>query len=805
MRETAPNKPQKTKAVWQKDQVLKDFSIACQSRFASLIGRKEVLSGKAKFGIFGDGKEVAQVAMARAFQKGDWRSGYYRDQTVMMALGELTLKQFFAQLFADTDVTNEPASAGRQMNNHFGTRLIGESGEWLDQLAQPNTSSDISPTAGQMARLVGLGYASKLYRQNQRLHGANKFSRTGHEIAFGTIGNASTAEGLFWEAMNACGVLQVPVLMSVWDDAYGISVHAKYQTTKESISKIMAGFDYDKELKGIAIHVVKGWDYEQLVMTYNTAAENCRREHIPQLVHVIEMTQPQGHSTSGSHERYKSKDRLKWEEDFDCISRFRTWILEQKLATESDLTEIENAAQKDAEKAKAAAWEEYLKPLETERGEALSLLTKLATTTGRQDLCDKTSQELQRLPTLYRRNIQSGLKRLLFQLADIDHDLKMPLIRFIERYETINQRRYSSHLMSETSKSPLLANDIEPIYSSQSEKVDGRQVIQRFFEKAIERDPRIFICGEDVGQLGGVNLEFEGLQEKFGDLHVTDTGIREATILGQGIGAAMRGLRPIADIQYLDYLLYCFQGMSDDLATIHYRSAGGQIAPVIVRTKGHRLEGIWHTGSPMGTIIHGIRGMHVCVPRNMVQAAGMYNTLLKGDDPALVIEVLSGYRLKETLPDNIGDYTVQLGVPEVLNEGTDITLVTYGACVRIAQEAIKLLEQAGISVELIDVQTLLPFDRFHKIKDSLAKTNALLCLDEDVPGGAAAFMLQQIVEEQKAYELLDAAPRTLSAKPHRAAYASDGDYYSKPNPEDIFELVYEMMLERAPSRFHPLR
>lgn len=805
MRETASSKPQKSKVLWQKDQVLKDFSIACQSRFASLIGRKEVLSGKAKFGIFGDGKEVAQVAMARAFQKGDWRSGYYRDQTVMMALGELTLKQFFAQLFADTDVNNEPASAGRQMNNHFGTRLIGENGEWLDQLAQPNTSSDISPTAGQMARLVGLGYASKLYRQNKRLHGANKFSRTGNEIAFGTIGNASTAEGLFWEAMNACGVLQVPVLMSVWDDAYGISVHAKHQTTKESISKIMAGFDYENELKGIAIHVVKGWDYEQLVMTYNAAAEDCRREHIPQLVHVIEMTQPQGHSTSGSHERYKSKDRLKWEEDFDCISRFRTWILEQKLATESELTEIESAAQKDAETAKAAAWEDYLRPLETERGEALSLLTKLASTTGRQDLCDKTSQELQRLPTLYRRNIQSGLKRLLFQLSDIDHDLKIPLIRFVERYETINQRRYSSHLMSETSKSPLLVNDIEPIYSSQSEKVDGRQVIQRFFEKAIERDPRIFICGEDVGQLGGVNLEFEGLQEKFGDLHVTDTGIREATILGQGIGAAMRGLRPIADIQYLDYLLYCFQGMSDDLATMHYRSAGGQIAPVIVRTKGHRLEGIWHTGSPMGTIIHGIRGMHVCVPRNMVQAAGMYNTLLKGDDPALVIEVLSGYRLKETLPDNIGDYTVQLGVPEVLSEGTDITLVTYGACVRIAQEAIKLLEQAGISVELIDVQTLLPFDRFHKIKDSVAKTNALLCLDEDVPGGAAAFMLQQIIEEQKAYDYLDAAPRTLTAKPHRAAYASDGDYYSKPNPEDVFELVYEMMLERNPSRFHPLR
>jgi len=790
---------------WNKDQVLKDFTIACQSRYASLLGRKEVLGGKAKFGIFGDGKELAQVAMARAFQKGDWRSGYYRDQTVMMALGELSLKQFFAQLFADTDVKNEPASGGRQMNNHFGTRLISETGEWLDQLAQPNTSSDISPTAGQMARLVGLGYASKLYRENKRLHGANKFSRTGNEIAFGTIGNASTAEGLFWEAMNACGVLQVPVLMSVWDDAYGISVHAKYQTTKESISKIMAGFNYEKELKGIAIHVVKGWDYEQLMRAYQAAADACRRDHIPQLVHVIEMTQPQGHSTSGSHERYKSKERLKWEDDFDCISRFRTWIIDRKLATEKELAVIEAEAQKEAETAKNDAWEEYLRPLETERKEALALLESLASKTGRQDLCMKTSQELQRSPTLFRRNIQSGLKRLLFQMSDIEQDTKLSLIRFIERYEAINQRRYSSHLMSETANSPLLVTDAPPTYSASSEKVDGRQVIQRFFEKAITRDPRIFICGEDVGQLGGVNLEFEGLQEKFGELHITDTGIREATILGQGIGAAMRGLRPIADIQYLDYLLYCFQGMSDDLATLHYRSTGGQIAPVIVRTKGHRLEGIWHTGSPMGTIINGIRGMHVCVPRNMVQAAGMYNTLLKGDDPALVIEVLNGYRLKETMPDNIGDYTIPLGVPEILSAGTDVTLVTYGACVRVAQDAMKLLEAVGISIELIDAQTLLPFDRFHKIKESVAKTNALVCMDEDVPGGAAAYMLQQILEDQKAYELLDAAPRTLSAKAHRSAYASDGDYYSKPNSEDVFELIYEMMRERSPSRFNPLR
>jgi 2-oxoisovalerate dehydrogenase E1 component len=797
--------PKSTHSAWNKDQVLKDFAIICQSRQASLLGRKEVLSGKAKFGIFGDGKELAQVAMARVFQKGDWRSGYYRDQTVMMALGELSTRQFFAQLFADTNIKNEPASAGRQMNNHFSTRLLDENGEWLDQLAQPNTSSDISPTGGQMARLVGLAYASKLFRNNKRLSSMGNFSKSGNEIAFGTIGNASTSEGLFWEAMNAAGVLQIPMLMSVWDDEFGISVHAKYQTTKQSISKIMVGFDYEKDLKGIAIHVVKGWDYPALIQTYERAAKACREDHIPQLVHVIEMTQPQGHSTSGSHERYKSKDRLKWEDDFDCVSRMKNWILEQKLATSANLAQIEEDAISSVESAKNEAWNDYIKPLEQERDEAIGVLEKVGFQTGRTELCAKLSQELKRQPVLFRRNIQSSLKRALFQMTDIQQEEKIPLIRHIERYETFNQRRYSSHLLSETNRSALAVTDVPPTFSEQSEKVDGRQIIQKFFEKAIKRDPRIFICGEDVGQLGGVNLEFEGLQETFGDLHVTDTGIREATIFGQGIGAAMRGLRPIADIQYLDYLLYCFQGMSDDLATLHYRSAGGQIAPVIVRTKGHRLEGIWHTGSPMGTIIHGIRGVHVCVPRNMTQAAGMYNTLLRSDDPALVIEVLNGYRQKETVPDNIGEYTVPLGVPEILQEGSDVTLVTYGACVRIAQEGMKLLKAAGISVELIDVQTLLPFDRFSKIRDSLAKTNALVCLDEDVPGGASAYMLQQIIEGQKAYELLDAAPRTLAAKPHRAAYASDGDYYSKPNAEDLFELIYGMMEERDPTRFPPIR
>jgi pyruvate/2-oxoglutarate/acetoin dehydrogenase E1 component/TPP-dependent pyruvate/acetoin dehydrogenase alpha subunit len=792
-------------ADWNTADVLRDYEIICLSRQASLLGRKEVLSGKAKFGIFGDGKELAQVAMARVFNKGDWRSGYYRDQTVMMALDQLTTKQFFAQLFADTNVKNDPASAGRQMNNHFSTRLLDDNGEWLDQLAQPNTSSDISPTGGQMARLVGLAYASKLYRENKRLHPYSRFSKTGNEIAFGTIGNASTSEGLFWEAMNAAGVLQIPMLMSVWDDDFGISVHARYQTTKQSISKIMAGFGFEKDLNGITIHTVKGWDYPALIETYRKAAEQCRTHHIPQLVHVIEMTQPQGHSTSGSHERYKSKDRLKWEDDFDCIARMKSWILAQKIATESQLDKIERDTAARVETSKSEAWDDYVKPLEAERDEAVQLLRDFGGKVNREELCQKLAQELMRQPTLFRRNIQSTLKRALFQMTDLSQDEKRPLIRYIERFETFNQRRYSSHLMSETARSALSVHPVAPTYSATSEKVDGRQVIQKFFDNAIARDPRIFICGEDVGQLGGVNLEFEGLQEKFGELHVTDTGIREATIFGQGLGAAMRGLRPVADIQYLDYLLYCFQGMSDDLATLHYRSAGGQIAPVIVRTKGHRLEGIWHTGSPMGTIIHGIRGMHVCVPRNMTQAAGMYNTLLKSDDPALVIEVLNGYRQKEVLPDNTGEYTVALGVPEILQEGGDVTLVTYGACVRVAQEALKLLENAGISVELIDAQTLLPFDRFGKIRESVAKTNALVCLDEDVPGGASAYMLQQIVEEQKAYELLDSAPRTLSAKPHRAAYASDGDYYSKPNAEDIFELIYSMMNERNPEKFPSLR
>ncbi|MCX6119604.1 MAG: thiamine pyrophosphate-dependent enzyme [Proteobacteria bacterium] len=788
-----------------KDQALNDYKTAFISREVSLLGRREVLSGKAKFGIFGDGKEIAQVAMARAFKAGDWRAGYYRDQTFMMAIGGLTVTQFFAQLFADTSLERDPHSGGRQMNNHPATRYMNEYGEWLNQLSTKNTSSDISPTGGQMPRVLGLAYASKIYRENSRLNDNKKFSDGGREIAFGTIGNASTSEGLFWETMNAAGVLQVPLLMSVWDDGYGISVPSRYQTTKESISKVLAGFEYEEGKGGFKIFEVKGWDYPSLLKVYLEAERHCRSSHIPCLIHVTEVTQPQGHSTSGSHERYKSTQRLEWEKDFDGLTRMRSWMVQSKLASISEIEKLEKDAIDFVDSQKSIAWNDYITPIEKERAEAIEVLSKLGRSTGEEELCAGIAAELKKVPSLFRRNIQSSLKKAQFQLGHISTDKKLEFLRYLDRYADVNQKKYSKFLFNEGPHSPLLVKSVNPIYSDKSEKVDGRQIIQKFFDKLLQDDPRVFVCGEDIGQLGGVNLEFEGLQEKHGSHRVTDTGIREATIFGQCFGAAMRGLRPVADIQYLDYLLYCFQGMSDDLATLHYRTAGGQSAPLIVRTKGHRLEGIWHTGSPMGMIINGIRGVHVCVPRNMTQAAGMYRTLFNGDDPALVIEVLSGYRLKETLPDNIGEYTVPLGVPEIIREGSDVTLVTYGASVRVAQEGMKLLENVGISVELIDVQTLLPFDLNSSIVKSLAKTNALVCLDEDVPGGASAFMLQQIVEVQKGYEHLDCTPKTLTAKDHRAAYASDGDYYSKPNPEDVFETIYDLMSERNPARWPNLK
>ncbi|SME96535.1 alpha-ketoacid dehydrogenase subunit alpha/beta [Pseudobacteriovorax antillogorgiicola] len=783
-----------------KEQVLEDYKTAFMSREASLIGRKEVLSGKAKFGIFGDGKEVAQVAMARYFQKGDWRSGYYRDQTFMFALGAATIRQFFAQLYADTDLEREPHSGGRQMNSHFASRSLDERGQWVNQLEQYNTSSDASPTACQMARLVGLGYASKLYRQHPNLDGTG-FSNQGREIAFGTIGNASTSEGVFWECFNAAGVLEIPVVISVWDDEYGISVPAKFQTTKESISKICSGFEKEQNTNGYNILVAKGWDYQELIHAYRDATAAARDHHIPALVHVIEMTQPQGHSTSGSHERYKSKDRLEYESSLDCLVKMREWILDQGMASQGELDQLEAESKAFVQKERKAAWEDYLSPIQTEKQMFLDAFKEIETEHPELPSVASVSKALERNPIVNRKNNIAAARQILLSAREQSSSSLEKLRSLLDEQFDENSQRYNSKLFVDEEHSPLQEIGTEAIFSDASEKVDGRQVIQKIFDIHLSEDPRLFIIGEDVGKLGGVNLEFDGLSDKHGEHRVTDTGIREATILGQGIGAALRGLKPIVDIQYLDYLLYAFQVASDDLASLHYRTAGGQVAPVIMRTKGHRLEGIWHTGSPIGMILHGLRGIHVCVPRNMVQAAGLYNTLLAYDDPALVIEVLNSYRLKERIPDNLKDYKVPLGVPEVLHEGHDITLVTYGACINIAKEAVSRLDQLGISVELIDPQTLLPFDRFGKIGDSIAKTNCVLFLDEDVPGGATSYMMQQVLEQQQAYDNLDAPPRTLTAKAHRSPYGSDGDYFTKPSIEDVVETIYDMMHEREPARF----
>jgi pyruvate/2-oxoglutarate/acetoin dehydrogenase E1 component/TPP-dependent pyruvate/acetoin dehydrogenase alpha subunit len=797
-------------------EIIEDYRVCFMSRQASLIGRKEVLTGKAKFGIFGDGKEVAQVAMARAFRRGDWRSGYYRDQTFMMAIGSLTVKQFFAQLYADTNLEHEPASGGRQMNSHFSTRYISAEGAWLNQLKMMNSSADMSPTAGQMARSVGIAYASKLYRQNKNLKNSSQFSAEGNEVSFVTIGNASTAEGVFWESLNAAAAMQVPLAISVWDDGFGISVPNKYQMAKESISAIASGFarDLDKpHLNGIDLYVVKGWDYPTLVETYSKGIEKTRKEHVPALFHIVDLTQPQGHSTSGSHERYKSKERMAFEENEDCLRKMRDWMIKTGVSTAGALDALEKEGLNFVEKQRAEAWEDYLSPIENDRRELLNIYEMILGDLGDEapelhKTISDTVVQLKRAPSLMRRVVMSSARRALFQLRQVNAAGKEALKTFVKRYQNEIQERYSKWLWSETGRSPLKVQEVKARYTSAKTSaapspaaIPGNEVIQACFDKLMGRDPRIFVIGEDVGQLGGVNQEFKGLQEKYGEVCITDTGIREATILGQGIGAAMRGLRPVVDIQYLDYLLYCFQLLSDDLATLHYRSAGGQIAPVVIRTKGHRLEGIWHTGSPLGTIINGMRGIHVCVPRNMVQAAGMYNTLFKGDDPGLVIEVLNGYRIREDVPENLADFTVPLGVPEVIRVGSDLTIVTYGACVRLAEEAANFLMDQGIDCEIIDVQTLLPFDRFHIIGSSIEKTNAVIFFDEDVPGGASAFMMQQVLERQQAYDCLDAPPATLTAKPHRSAYASDGDYWCKPNVEDLIEAAYNLMHERNPGRF----
>lgn len=782
---------------WDNETVLHDYKIAYTSRQASLLGRKEVLNGRAKFGIFGDGKELPQLAMARFFNKGDWRAGYYRDQTFMLAAGMTSVSELFAQLYADPDLDREPSSGGRQMNAHFSTRYVDRQGRWLNQTELKNSSADISPTAAQMPRLLGLAYASKLYRT--WTSSGESFSVRGNELAFGTIGNASTSEGLFWESVNAAAVLQVPMLISVWDDGYGISVPNRYQTAKGSISEAVRGFQSEREQEGFDLYTVCGYDYLQLMLTYQTAAQKCRRTHKPCLIHVLDLTQPQGHSTSGSHERYKSKERLQYEESIDGLKKFREWILEKGVVSLDELDTIEKELEREVESARKEAWHDYQCPIDEEKKAALVHIENLV---QKLPALEKVSSQLRSTGSFFRRQVQSALEQAVFLARNLPMDEKRALLQHLFSYRRENSRRYNTHLYSEF-KSPLRAVS-KPARFDTKVSLDGRQIIQKFFEKKLAEDPRIFILGEDVGRLGGVNLEFEGLQELYGEWKVTDTGIREATILGQGFGAAMRGLRPIVDIQYLDYVLYALQGLSDDVATLSYRTVGGQLAPVIIRTKGHRLEGIWHTGSPMGMLLGSVRGLHLCVPRNATQAVGMYQTLLEGDDPALVIEVLNGYRLKEVLPSNLGEYSVPLGVCEILLHGKDLTIVTYGSCVRIAEEAAKELEGMGISIELIDVQTLLPFDRDHAIRLSLEKTHAVIFLDEDYSGGASAYMLQKVLVEQGAYDLLDAPPVTLSAKDHRSAYGSDGDFFSKPQVEDIVHAGYGLMRERYSRDFPSL-
>ena len=757
--------------------------------------------GKAKFGIFGDGKEVAQLAMAKVFRDGDHRAGYYRDQTFMFAIGELTLLQYFAQLYAHPDVEADPASAGRLMNGHFATRMLDENGAFKNLTKSKNSSADISPTAAQMPRLLGLAYASKLFRNNPGLATYKELSNNGNEVAFGTIGNASTSEGMFFETINAAGVLQVPMLVSVWDDEYGISVPNEYQTTKGNISKILSGFQRNGSEKGYEIYIANGWDYTGLCNIYEQAEKVCREEHVPVIVHVVEMTQPQGHSTSGSHERYKSKERLTWEANHDCIKKFREWIIDQGISSQEELSEIEKQAKATAKLAKEQAWKAFNSGMQRDQ----ALLDKILEEASADFVqVGEIRNELKRTINPLRMDSMVAAKKAKRILATNSHPLKDVLADWIKRIEKDNEDRFSSHLFSNSQWSASKINHVPAAYSEKSPLVDGREVLRACFDAALQRDPKVLAFGEDVGQIGDVNQGFAGLQAKFGSDRVTDTGIRECTIVGQGIGAALRGLRPIAEIQYLDYLLYALQILSDDLACLQYRTKGGQKAPVIIRTRGHRLEGVWHAGSPMGMVLNAIRGIHVLVPRDMTQAAGFYNTLLQSDDPALVIECLNGYRLKERLPDNIGEFTLPLGICEVLREGTDLTVVTYGSMCRIVMTAAEELQQAGISVEVIDVQSLLPFDINHVITNSIKKTNHIIFMDEDVPGGATAFMMQQVIEGQGSFQYLDSPPLTLTAKEHRPAYGSDGDYFSKPNQEDVYDKIYVMMSDADPERFPPL-
>ncbi len=785
------------------EEIIIDYRLAYRSRQASQIGRREVLSGKAKFGIFGDGKELSQLAMAHVFKNGDFRSGYYRDQTFMFATGMATIQELFAQLYANPDLEAEPSSGGRMMNAHFATRSLNPDGSWKNLTAQPNSTGDISPTGSQMPRVVGLAYASKLYRQLPSLHQYTEFSNNGNEVAFATIGNASCAEGLFWESVNAIGVLRCPVIITIYDDGYGISVANKSQVAKENISELLMGFRRPPGecCDGFDIYTVKGWDYLALIETYQKAIRVAREEHMPSIVHVTELTQPFGHSTSGSHERYKSKERLAWEHEFDCIKKFREWIIGQKLLTSEEMDRFEKEDQRTVEADRKRAWEDYINPILSEHSQVIELIDRLTQSSKHLDELGEIKGKLTNVAVPVRRDVMSAVMEVLIKLRDEESPAKDALIEWKKKQEQISQDRYASHLHSHSIESALNVPEVKPVYSENSPLLYGYEVINAFFDSALAREPRLIAFGEDVGRMGDVNQGMKGMQEKYGELRVSDTGIREATILGQAIGMASRGLHPIAEIQYLDYLLFSLQLMSDDLATQLWRTRGGQKAPVIVRTRGHRLEGVWHSGSPMAGIIHLLRGMYVLVPRNFTQAAGLYNTMLHSDEPALLVEVLNGYRLKERLPDNIGEMTVPLGVPEILRPGSDVTLVTYGACCRIALDAAEKLSSVGISTEVIDVQTLLPFDIHGIILESLKKTGHIIFVDEDVPGGTTAYMLQEVIEKQGGYYWLDSIPRTLPGAEHRPAYGSDGDYWSKPNTDTIFDEIYKLMHEVSPNDY----
>jgi Pyruvate/2-oxoglutarate dehydrogenase complex, dehydrogenase (E1) component, eukaryotic type, beta subunit len=790
-----------------KESILADFRMANLSRDLSVIGRREVLTGKAKFGIFGDGKEIIQLAMAKQFRNGDWRSGYYRDQTWMMAMGLYDSLEFFHQLYGNTDNQFNTGSGGRVFNNHFSIPNINPDGSWRDLTKQKNSSADISPTAGQMPRLLGLAYASKLFRQNKDLYQFTTLSTKGNEVAFGSIGDASTSEGYFWETINAAGVLQVPLAISVYDDGYGISVPKKYQTTKGSISEILKGFESEKDKPGIRIFKGKGWDYAGLIKLYEEGIAICREQHTPVVFHIEEVTQPQGHSTSGSHERYKSEERLKWEEAFDPIKKMREWIINSEIATAEELDKLAAEAEEEAKESRRKGWESFQNPIKIERDALVKIINDRSckcAEKAKEESVDTYTEELKKVPAPIRKDNFVTARKILRNICitcEKSDNLKEELQGWLKRNYADALQSYDSYLYNETPTSALNVKPVAPVYSADSPEVPGRQILRDNYDKLFSKYPLLVTFGEDTGVIGGVNQSLEGLQKKFGELRITDTGIREATILGQGLGLALRGMRPIAEIQYLDYLMYALQILSDDLATTHYRTAGRMIAPLIISTRGHRLEGIWHSGSPMAMLINSVRGIYVCSPRDMTRAAGFYNTLLEGNSPAIVIEPLNGYRLKEKLPDNLGEFRLQLGIPEIITQGTDITVVTYGSTVKIAIEAVKQLALHDISAELIDVQTLIPFDRKRMIIESLKKTNRVLFLDEDLPGGTTAYMMQEVLEKQGGWQYLDSPPKTLTAKEHRPAYTTDGDYFSKPSAEDVFDVIYEIMKEAEPEKY----